>query len=73
MFTLGEAHVRDENIKYYHIWVLNVRENIHKDHLRKLEEGPFLVPKIVQDSPPNVWQSTPSGFEDASLVGKQLL
>ena len=69
LFVLDEIHVRGDILTYEHVWVGSVQVNIPKDHPRVLVEGPFMVPKTVQDNPTNSWPLTASGSVDALLVG----
>ena len=48
VFVLNEIPVRGHKIVYKHIQIVNIRENIPKDHPRVLEEGPKLVPKTAK-------------------------
>ncbi len=47
MFVFDEIHVRGPKLKYEHVWVGNVLENIPKDHPRVFEEGPFMGAKTA--------------------------
>ena len=51
-FILDEINVGGPKLVYKYIWAGIVRENIPKDYQRVLEEGPQLVTKTAQDSPP---------------------
>ena len=51
VFVLDEIHVGGPKFDYKYIWIRNVRTNIHKDHPRVLEEGPFIRAKTVKKSP----------------------
>ena len=51
MFVLDEIPGRGPKLIYYHVWVVNVQDNIPKDRPRILEEGPMLVAKTAQGSP----------------------
>ena len=51
MFVLDKIHVRGSKLIEGYVWVVNIRENIPKDHPRVLEEGPMLVANTAQCSP----------------------
>ena len=65
VFVLDKIHVRGSKLIEGYVWVVNIRENIPKDHPRVLEEGPMLVAKIAQGSPTCGWQTTASCLVDA--------
>ena len=65
VFLLDEIDKGGPKIVYKHIQIVNIRENIPKDHPRVLEEGPMLVAKIAQGSPTCGWQTTASCLVDA--------
>ncbi len=47
MFVLDEIIVRGIKLVLDHVWVINIRKNIPKDHPRICEEGPFSRAKVV--------------------------
>ena len=65
VFVLDKIHVRGPKLVYKHVLVGNIWENISKDHLMVIEEGPFSMSQDCPRKPKLRRQSAPSRSVDS--------